>query len=717
MADKSSASDDDEILEEANARRARCISVEAENFSEARDDFRKLAGFHFPEAAKEQRRAEERPIIEVNKLPAFLHNVTNDQRQNKLGIKVHPVDDGADIETAGVLQGLIRHIEYASSADAAYDTAAFHSVACGFGSFRICTDYVGDDSFDQEPRFERFRNPFAVHHDPDAKEADGSDQRFCFVDGNIPRSEIRNANPDARAAMSTDSDDDDDAMLFGTEYYRIEETPATLIRLSNGQTGFEDDLIEMPPGVRIERKRKSVRRKVMWYKLASGETADLQVSDTSGKDRTFTDIIDRKEIPCRWIPVFPVWGEELELDGKVIRSGLIRHAKGPSLMYDYWMTAATEEVALRPKTPYIGAEGQFDGHEGKWANANRRTYGYLEYKPKTIGGQLAPAPARQPMTDIPSGILAMAMHAADEIKATTGIFDSSLGARGSATSGVQERQQQLQGNVANFHYADNLRRSVAHAGRCIVDMIPRLYDTERIVRILGDDEKVSHTTVNKPLDTPEIDEKTGAIRTVLNDLTVGTYDVTVAAGASYSTRRQEARAEMTDFGRAWPKLMDVAGDRLIAAMDWDGADEIAERVKRTIPPEILGDEGEDGEKQPQLPPQVIQIVQQAQQHINDLEAQLHDAKSGIEKARIAAASSERVAQINADSRQDVEELKGWIAMLVQSLQPPPALTSAAFSTTQDEPNSESGDSIGSPEAPQFAQGPGQTPGNAPGQQY
>lgn len=698
MAEKSKA--DDEILAEANARRARCLAFEADNLRDARDDFRKLAGHHWPEEAIRQREVERRPCITINKLPAFLHNVTNDQRQNKLGIKVHPVDDGADIDTAEVLQGIIRHIEYASGADATYDTAAFHAAACGFGFFRIRTDYEREDSFDQTALFERFRNPFSVHIDPDSKEPDGSDQAFCFVDGTISRSDVKRTHPNASAAQSLETDGTDDAMLLCSEYYRIEQEPATLVRLSNGETGWKDDLLELPLGVVIADERKSFRRRVMWRKLVASDTVDRGGSGKPGQSVTFTDVLETAEIPCRWIPVFPVYGEEIEIDGKVVRSGLIRNAKGPSVMYDYWMTAATEEVTLRPKTPYIGAEGQFEGHERKWQHANVQTFAYLEYKPKTIGGSLAPPPQRQPMADVPVGVLQMAMHAADEIKATTGIFDSSLGARGTATSGVQEREQKRQGNVANFHFSDNLTRAVRHAGRCLVDMIPRIYDSERVVRILGDDEEVSHATINKPLAAPEMDEKTGAIRTVLNDLTVGTYDVTVTAGASYSTQRQEAADAMVSFGTSWPKLMDVAGDKVVKAMDWPGADEIAERIKRTIPQELLGDE--DGEQQPQIPPQVLQIVQQAQQHIQQLESELADAKSGIEKARISAASAENVARINADSRQDVEELKGWIQMLVQNMQPPTSLNAAAM-TPQDQQQ----------ETP--AQGPGQPPDYAPGQ--
>lgn len=272
MAEKSKA--DDEILAEANARRARCLAFEADNLRDARDDFRKLAGHHWPEEAIRQREVERRPCITINKLPAFLHNVTNDQRQNKLGIKVHPVDDGADIDTAEVLQGIIRHIEYASGADATYDTAAFHAAACGFGFFRIRTDYEREDSFDQTALFERFRNPFSVHIDPDSKEPDGSDQAFCFVDGTISRSDVKRTHPNASAAQSLETDGTDDAMLLCSEYYRIEQEPATLVRLSNGETGWKDDLLELPPGVVIADERKSFRRRVMWRKLVASDTVD-----------------------------------------------------------------------------------------------------------------------------------------------------------------------------------------------------------------------------------------------------------------------------------------------------------------------------------------------------------------------------------------------------------------------------------------------------------
>lgn len=441
--------------------------------------------------------------------------------------------------------------------------------------------------------------------------------------------------------------------------FASKKMPDELIRLSNGETGWKSELLALPPGVTIANSRKSARRSVVNYKIAG-----KCVGDDSAE---FGEVLESSEVPCRWIPVFPVYGNEIDIEGKVIRSGVIRGAKDPSKMYDYWMTAATEEYAMRTKSPWIGAEGQFEGKEAQWSQANRRSFAYLEYKPRAVGGRAtAPPPMRQPMADVPVGAITMAARASDDIKATTGMFDAALGARGPATSGIQEREQKRQGGVANFHYTDNLNRAVLQPGDAFFDMIPRLFDTERVARIMGEDETITSAPINKRLEQPEMDEKTGKLKTTINDMSVGQYDCTVSAGPSFSTLRQEAAESMESFGQSWPKLMDIAGDKVVRAMDWPGAEEIAERIAKTIPPELLD---KDGRETPQIPPEVMQIMQQAQGHIQQLEAALQEASQGVEKERIKAASAENVARINATSRQDVEELKGLIAMLTQQMPP------------------------------------------------
>lgn len=663
--------DDDAIIAECRDYMRISEQADSENRQSGIEALAFLAGDQWDPQARMQRKLSGRPCLTINKLPTFLHQVTNDQRQNVPSIKVHPVDDGADIETAEVYQGLIRHIEYSSNADVCYDTSVNSAAAIGQGFFRLVTQYCDDDSFDQDIAFKRIRNTFTVYFDPASIEPDGSDQTKCAISVKMPRTEFKRLYPNAKA-----SDDNlvaglgdqrlgwiDDNTIRVTEYYRVEMKTATLVRLSNGETGWKDELNEKAAnqaGITVVAERQSAKRKVCWYKL------------------TATDVLERADILCKWIPVFPVWGDEVDLDGKVYRSGLVKNAMDPARMYNVWMTAATEEVAMRPKAKYVMAEGQEEGHEDEWAAANNSSAPYITYRPVSLQGMLAPAPQRQPLADVPAGMLTMAQHASDDIKATTGLFDASLGARGNETSGKAIIARQREGDVANFHYTDNLMRTLRHVGRCIVNMIPHYYDAERVVRIMGPDESVKAVTINKPAtpqDMAKQQQKPGkrdqAIKTVLNDMTAGRYDVTISAGPQYSTLRQEAAAAMVEFGQSWPKLMDIAGDKVVKAMDWPGAEEIAARIKKTIPAELT--EGEDDEAPPQLPPEVQQAMQQMEQTIQAMDAELQEAKSGIEKERIRADSAIQVATIKATSSLDVQELKSAVEMLMQMMQPPPQL--------------------------------------------
>lgn len=664
---------DDDLLKQAEKRLGICRTAENDNFNDARSDLKFLKGEHWPEDSKRQRTIEKRPCLTINKHPAFLRQITNDQRQNRPSIHVHPVDDAADPKLSEVLEGMIRHIEYASNADICYDTSVHSAAAVGFGYFRLITDYEAPDSFDQVIKFDRIRNVFSVHIDPSTKNPDGSDMQYCFVETSMSRRELKRDYPKAESVQTAINDDDEDKLVLVLEYYSIEETPDTLLKLTNGEVGFKSDLIELPEGVSVLQERPSFKRKVMWRKMAGFDDKVPGKANPIKYEPRLLDVLDETEIPCSYIPVFLVIGTEVDIDGKVTYSGIIRDSKDSAMMYDFWMTSATEEVSMRPKTPYIGAEGQFAGHEEEWRQANVRTFSYLEYKPKTVNGVLAPPPARQPMADVPQGVLQMAMHASDEIKAVTGIYDASLGARGNETSGLAINSRKKQGDLSNFHYIDNLSRTVRHAGRCLVNMIPKVYSGPRIVRVIGKDDKVGHAKINQP-GTPELtqDEQgtIQAVQQVINDVTVGKYDVTVQAGPSFSTLRDESRSAMMELSGNWPKLMDVAGDEVVKSMDWPGAQTIADRIRKTIPPEFLAEDGQGQD----LPPEVKQMMDQAAQRIQELEKQLQEAASGERVEVIKAKKDIEIARMNNSSKMDVEELKSWIALQLQAMQPPPALT-------------------------------------------
>lgn len=675
-----------DLLTKARDRMAACVDAEHGGRAEAVDDLRFLKGEQWPAGAEQQRKLEGRPCMTFNQMPAIIQQVTNDQRQNTPSIKVHPVDDNADVETAEVIQGLIRHIEYDSNADAAYDTAVNAAATHGFGVWRLLTEYEAPDSFDQVIRFSRVRNSLSVYIDPYAQCPVASDMRYCFITDVVPRDVFKRDYPNATVTDGLSWEGVGDSYKAGwlrddgvvvAEYYWIDLQSDTLVLLQDGTTAWKSDLPKNADVVSTK-TRSSMRRTVKWAKV------------------TGCDVLEEADIPGHWIPVFPVYGQELDIEGKVHRWGIVRNAKDPARMYNFWLTAATEEVAMRPKTPYIGAAGQFEGFEQDWANANKSSRAYIEYNPIPLAGHLAPPPQRQPMADVPVGVLQMAMHAKDNIKSTTGMYDASLGAQGNETSGRAILARQKEGDTANFHFTDNLNRAIRHCGRVMVELIPYIYDAERVIRIRGEDESITSAKVNATGQDPE----TGVER-VMNDLTVGKYDVTIAAGPSYTTQRQEAAEAMTQMAQSWPQLMEIAGDKVIANMDWPGASEIAERLKKTLPPGIA-DDG-DGDQPPQIPPEAQQQIQQMDQAIQQMTQELEEAQSGLEKARIDAASRERVAEINAQSRLDTEELKSMVQLLVQRLPPPPMLVDQAM---------QSGLPPGDPPGQQPQQPPEQNPPSA-----
>lgn len=671
---KSLKSSDQSIVDEAKDYYDLVISADSDNRAEALADKEFLRGDQWDVKARRLREVEQRPCLTINVLPSFIQQVVNDQRQNKSNIKTHPVDD-QDEEVNEIAQGLIKHIEYASNADVAYNRALTSATEIGFGYWRIITDYQSEKSFDQSIMFRSIRNSFTVYYDPTSSEPDGSDQRRCLLAIDMLRKDFEREYPKAEALNDNwiqGTGDNrgwmtDDYIRLG-EFYKIEETEETLYQLPDGSTAYASDLKGVPKeDLALLKSRKSCKRKVMLYKITGAE------------------VLEKTEIKCRWIPVFPVWGTEIDINGKVYRQGMIRTAKDPAKMYNVLVTAATEEVASRSKAPWVGAEGQFEGHEKKWRQANTRNFPYLEYKPTTVEGNLAPPPQRQPMVDVPSGFLTMAGHARDDIKATTGIYDASLGAKGNETSGKAIVARQRQGDTANYHYQWSLELTQRHCGRCIMDMIPSYYDATRVVRIMGEDGTISAKPINQPV--TELDGQGQAIEKITHDLSVGEFDVTVESGPSYSTQRQEAADAMVQLAQGNPQIMQVAGDLVVKSLDFKGADEIGERLKLAMPPEIQQAINEESGGNPE----VQAVMAQAQAQMQQLQQQIQAAEQGIAQRDQAM----QQLQQQLDQKQEEYEIKraetnikGFVAetQRIQALAPavPPDQVTAIVQKTVQE---------------------------------
>jgi hypothetical protein len=598
-----------EILTRARKRFDRCVSAESENRKQALDDLKFKAGEQWPADVIATRNADKRPMLTINKIPTFIHQVTNDQRQNRPGINVNPVGEKGDPEAAKMYRGMIRAIERDSTADIAYDTAFDNAVSNGIGYWRVLTDYEGQDSFDQVIHIRRIRNPFTVYLDPDRQEPDGADARFGFVTEMIPREEFEAQYPDADAMPWSQQGIGEDMKNWAdqktirvAEYYEVRHEMRELIALENGHIGYTDDLADdikqaIADGrMQVLKRRQAECVKQTWYKL------------------TAKDILDTREWPGRWVPIVQVIGDEVDIQGKVRFSGLIRHAKDPQRMYNYWSTAETEMIALSPKAPFIMEEGQVEGHEQTWKQANTKSYPYLLYKGTSVSGKPAPPPQRQAFSGAPQGIVQAKMGAAQDMMATTGIrFDATQNERMHDESGRAIRELRRSGDLGSFHYVDNLARSLKHTGRILIDLIPKIYDTPRMITILREDDTEERVQVDPHAGKP-YDEKRGPegkTQKVFNPK-AGQYGVTVTIGPSYATKRIEAAESMMAFAKAMPQTAQMIADLIAKNQDWPGADEMARRLAKAVPPQLLTPDQKD------IPPQVQAVIQQMEQQIKQL---------------------------------------------------------------------------------------------------
>lgn len=591
-----------DLLATARSRLNMAISAYSESREDEIDDLRFYAGspdnhWQWPADVLATRGAVQgqtinaRPCLTINKLPQHVRQITNDQRQNRPAGKVIPADDRADLEVAEIFNGIIRHIEYISDADVAYDTACENQVAFGEGYIRLLTEYCDDTSFDQDIKIGRIRNAFSVYMDPMIQDPCGADAKWCFITEDVTKEDYERMFPNASPVSTLQQLGVGDQSVSQwinentvriAEYFYVDYEPATLNLYYGNITAFEgspEDKQMRAAGMKPIRSRKVEQRKIKWCKINGYEI--LEERDWAGK----------------YIPVVRVVGNEFEVDGRVYISGLVRNAKDAQRMYNYWVSQEAEMLALAPKAPFIGYGGQFEGYETQWKTANTQNWPYLEVNPDATDalGNPLPLPQRAMPPMAQAGLIQAKVGASDDIKSTTGQYDASLGMQGNEKSGRAILARERQSDTGTYHYVDNLARAVRHLARQIVDLVPKIYDTQRIARIIGLDGEADMAMIDPTQPEPVrkiIDQQTGAVIKKIYNPSVGKYDVCVTTGPSYMTKRQEAAESMAQVLQANPALWQVAGDLLVKNFDWPGADDLAKRLRKMIDPKLLEDNAE-----------------------------------------------------------------------------------------------------------------------------
>ena len=605
------------ILREAKERFERCVQYESVWRERALFDTRFCNGdahngWQWETNVRSERGS--RPCLTYNQVRQHVLQVVNDARQNKAQIKVTPTGGRASYEAAQVFSGIIRRIEYVSKAVDAYSTATYHQVESGIGYVRVQTDYCDDTSFDLDLFIRRVADPRTVYMDPDAKLYDKSDANFAFVFEDIPRDRYEEEygaedNPAPVTLEHSDGWNDKDHVRIA-EYWRVNLNNATLHRLQDG-TVVRDD--EIPDELReqvkplIVKSRDIAEPKIEWFKLAG--------------DR----VIDREEWLGKYIPIVPFIGEETVIAGEMDRKGHTRSQIDAQRIYNYWASAAVEQVALQTKSPYVARADAIEGREEQWATANVKNWSVLVYNSLDEQGNPIQRPEREPPPQMAQAYIQGMQIARQDLMSVTGQYQAELGMPSNERSGIAIQQRQRQGDTATYHYIDNQAKGIRQIGRILIDLIPKIYDVRRVVMTLAEDgteNKVlvdpqaqdAHQFVGQQPDGSHAPLSPGDAQkqqedperpdpSIIFNPTVGTYDCESDVGPSYGTQRQESANAFAQIMAQNPAAFQIVGDFWAANSDFPGADELADRLKRGLPPQYKA--GPD--------PQVMQVQQQAQQ--------------------------------------------------------------------------------------------------------
>lgn len=545
-------------------------------------------GWQWPDDLRADRANRMKPTLTINKTAPLCNLIVNDMRKNKPRAAVKPAHDASSYKAAQVYEGVFRYIEYISRAQSIYVNAATSQVDGGVAYWRVTTRYVDDTSFDQDIIIAPVYDQMGVYLDRNIKQQDGSDARYGFIFGEMSVDEFKRENPGVALPSDTGlgEDDADDWVKDGNvrvaEYYRLVDIePDELIYIDDGETQVTFKKSEMPEGAGkllleaesnpevVIKRRKITRKQLEWYKIASSA------------------IIDRKKLPGKYIPIIRSVGIERIVEGKLVRKGHVRDLKDAQRMYNYNTSGQTEVVALQTKTPFTGAAAAFMGNENAWNDLNVKNPPYISFNHLDPQGEPLPEAALPRRLDPPTPSTAFIEGlkiAASEMEMVGNQYADQKGQISNAESGKAIAERQHQSDTANYHFTDNQAVAIRHTCVVILDLFPKVFDTKRVIQILGLDNKQTKVQIDPEMEEEYREElgEENEIKEIFLNPNIGRYEVEADMGPAYSTQRQEAWNAFTQIVVGAPELIQDIGDMMFQSADFPLADKIAERLRRKI---------------------------------------------------------------------------------------------------------------------------------------
>lgn len=606
------------------------LQADDDNRKAALEDKKFVAGEQWDPIVLQQRQG--LPCLVINTIPQFTAQLVGDWRTNRNAVKVVPAENG-DRAVADIRSDLIRAIETNDRASRVYDNAFESMVQCGDGAFKVGVRYANEDVFDQDIGLFPIEDALSVVWDRLSIDPTGRDANHCFVDDLVPTKEYRARWKDADPSELNDKDRHsltasgwvDTGTVRVTEHWRMIERKKLLVMFEDGTTytfGEDDDPEKMDKYVgehgpaiksRLAPCRYAQMHLVTGFKILAG--------------------------PYEWkmnrLPVIRMSGRTVTIADKRVRYGLVRYLKDDVRLKNFWLSTIAEQLGYAPKAQWIATESAVEGREDAMRKA------HLSRDPLMIVNDEAEIGRNIQRVDPPQmqvALLNQLQVHTQNMKDITGLHDASLGIKSNETSGRAIMARQREGDVASITYYDNGNAAILEAGDVINQLIGQIYDGTRIIRIVGEDEATKLVKINDPMDPKS------------PDLASGKYDVAITTGASYTTRRVEAAEAMMEAVQVFPEMMQIAGDLVAKAQDWPGAEELAERLKKTIPPHLLSDKEKEEMGEQGMDPQAM-MQQQA-----EMQEQMQAGMQELEKLKVENLQLKLKAEIEA-KKLEIEEFK------------------------------------------------------------
>lgn len=642
-----------EIFEEARDRQRIWDSAESENCTRAKEDLLFAEGNQWP-PDRGRVLEEESPRIVINLTEAMVRRVVNNLTDQRARGKADPVGDSADVQTAEAFTGIGRHIEVRSTS-VPYDNGAESAVKIGFGYWRVLIEYVNAKSFTQDVRIAPIHNAFSVAMDPMAMDPTGSDAGWVVLFMDMKRTEFRRRYPKAENSQWAASEDIDrggwesEESIRLAEYFRVREMPDTLLEVQ-GPDGTVRKILESEEdpaeGEKVLRDRPTTRRQIEWFRLNG------------------TAVVERAILPGTWIPIIRVEGNATNIDGKVYRKGMVRPLIDPQRMVNYGESAKVQRLGLAPKSPWIAAVGQVEGHP-EWETSNREPHAVLTYDPITVttdqGETLLPPPQRTPAPQIEAGFSELTQAMRTNLLAVAGMpMEPGADTQGTIVSGRAIQRRDKLSDQSHSQYARKLKLSIQHTWRIILEYVRATYTDSEARRAIGDDGTPKMLQVNKPM------EQDGVTR-ILNDMSVGDFDIVMNDGPGYETRREEGADALLQLLQSAPLAQLIAqhgADLVFRSIDHPYMQELADRLQALTPQGMEKVMEQLPERARSFIRALAQQLQQVQQALQ--QAQLENKYHLASKQLDAQVKSHDTA-VNAETRRIDTQVKARTALAVEEI--------------------------------------------------